>query len=470
MLEYLRNAADKPLAKVLMFILIFSFVGWGAAEWIFGGATRDTTLLSVGSADISVQQFNNEKSRQLSQMSKEEQRAAYTDPAKASALTSSVMSKLTIDQLALNRAEDLGFVVSDKRIAEEIKNYPQFQSNGEFVPWMFDMFLQNSGMSEQDVANSLRADILRNMTLGAVNVALSVPQFAVDAAYNARYAKRDINYATVKFANYKVENPSDEDLKNYYAQNPQIVPETRTISYVFIAADMNKPDIYDEKFKVAQQIEDMIISGDSMKTAADKHKAKYVRVEKIERGKKTSDKILTDDLVAKAFSMESGSESELLELKEGFAILRVDEVIAQHNAEFNDVKKSLVAGWKTSEQRKKAYIDANEKLIALKKDNDLKNLKNASVTRTDGAPLVILNATFAGHDGDNVMVEDSDAFYIVHIGKTTMPKEDKAKKASLRKELEKMSVRFVTDDYTQFLKHNYPVKVHEKTFNRFIAK
>jgi hypothetical protein len=40
----------------------------------------------------------------------------------------------------------------------------------------------------------------------------------------------------------------------------------------------------------------------------------------------------------------------------------------------------------------------------------------------------------------------------------------------LRKELEKMSVRFVTDDYTQFLKHNYPVKVHEKTFNRFIAK
>ena len=51
-----------------------------------------------------------------------------------------------------------------------------------------------------------------------------------------------------------------------------------------------------------------------------------------------------------------------------------------------------------------------------------------------------------------------------------MPKEDKAKKESLRKELEKMSVRFVTDDYTQFLKHTYPVKVHEKTFNRFIAK
>jgi len=470
MLEYLRNAADKPLAKVLMFVLIFSFVGWGAAEWIFGGATRDTTLLSVGDADISVQQFNNERSRQLSQMTKDEQRATYTDPAKSAALTNSVMSKITIDQLALNRAKDLGFVVSDKRIAEEIKSYPEFMENGEFSAWRFDYILQNSGLSEQDFANYLRGDILRNMTLGSTSVAMRVPDFAVDAAYNARYARRDINYATVKFADFKVAMPSDEDLRAYYAQNPQTVPEMRSVSYVFVAADMNKPDIYDEKFKVAQQIEDMIISGDSMKTAADKHKAKYARVEKIERGKKTSDKVLTDDLVAKAFSMESGSESELLELKDGFVILRVDEIHPQHNAEFNDVKKSLVGAWKKSEQRKQAYVKSNEKLIALNKDNDTKGYKNASVTRTDGAPLVVLNAAFAGKTGDNVMVEDGDAFYVVNVGKNTMPAVDKAKKESLRKELEKMSVRFVMDDYTQFLKREYPVKVHEKTFNRFIAK
>ena len=59
MLEYLRNAADKPVAKALMFVLIFSFVGWGAAEWIFGGASSDTSLVHVGSADVSLQQFNN---------------------------------------------------------------------------------------------------------------------------------------------------------------------------------------------------------------------------------------------------------------------------------------------------------------------------------------------------------------------------------------------------------------------------
>nr|MBQ0091260.1 SurA N-terminal domain-containing protein [Candidatus Enterousia merdequi] len=470
MLEYLRNAADKPAAKVLMFVLIFSFVGWGAAEWIFTGSSRDTTLIKVGGAEIPVQQFNSERSNQLAAMSKEEQRSAYTDPAKAAALTEKVMSKLTMNQLALNRAKDLGFVVSDKRIAEEIKTHPQFQVNGQFQPWMFNYVLQNSGLTENDIAGSLRGDILRNMTMGAVNVPLNVPQFAVDAAYNARYAMRDIEYATVKFEDYKVGEPNDEQLKTYYAQHPQIVPETRTVSYVFVAADMNKPDLYDEGFKKAQKLEDMIISGDSMKDAANKSNAKYVRFDKIARNTNLSDKILDADLIAKLFSMESGNESELLELKEGFAILRVDDVHPEHNADFNDVKKSLVNDWKKSEQRKQAYVLANEKLTAVKNNKSVKDLKDVTVSRTEGAPLEVLNVAFGNSVGASVLTEDKNAFYIVKIGKNIMPKSDANKKASLRKELEKMNLRFIQDDYSQFLKQEYPVKVNQKVFNRFIAK
>ena len=63
MLEYLRNASEKPIAKIMIGILAFSFVGWGVAEWIFGGAAGNNNLMSVGDAEISVQQFSNEKSR-----------------------------------------------------------------------------------------------------------------------------------------------------------------------------------------------------------------------------------------------------------------------------------------------------------------------------------------------------------------------------------------------------------------------
>ena len=470
MLEYLRNAADKPLAKFLMFVLIFSFVGWGAAEWIFGSSTRDTTLLTVGGADVPVHLFNNERSRQLSEMTKEEQRAVYTDPAKSSALINSVMSKITVNQLALNRAKDLGFVVSDEHIINEIKSQPEYQSDGVFSPWMFQVMVQSAGITEHDIADAMRKNMLREMVIGVTDEKVAVPSFAVDAAYNARYAKRDVDYTTVLFSNYKVGQPKEEQLRAYYEQNPQSIPETRSVSYVFLAADMAKPDVYDEKFKTAQQIEDMIISGDSLKKAADKHHAKYVAIKDVKRGEKLSDKILSDDLVAKLFSMESGSESELLELKDGFVILRVDDVVPQHNAAFDDVKNNLINGWKKSEQRKLAYVDANEKLIAMKKGETIKGLKNANVTRTEGAPLVVLNSAFAGHDGDSILTEDDKAFYIVHVGKNVMPKPDKKRADVLRKELENLSTRFVLDDYTQFLKREYPVKVNQKTYDRFIAK
>ena len=150
--------------------------------------------------------------------------------------------------------------------------------------------------------------------------------------------------------------------------------------------------------------------------------------------------------------------------------MRVDEIVAEHNAEYKDVKSSLVDGWKKTEQRKKAYEKANEKLIALNKGENVKDLKSASVSRTEGAPLAVLNIAFAGKVGDNAIAEDGGAFYVLNIGKDTMPASDKAKKESLRKELEKMSTRFVQDDYTRFLKHEYPVKINERNYEKFIAK
>ena len=62
MLEYLRNAADKPVAKILMGVLIFSFVGWGVAEWVFGLTTSDTTIMRVGGEKVSINQYNSMKS------------------------------------------------------------------------------------------------------------------------------------------------------------------------------------------------------------------------------------------------------------------------------------------------------------------------------------------------------------------------------------------------------------------------
>ena len=186
MLEYLRNASEKPVAKILIALLAFSFVGWGVAEWIFGGGVDDNALVRVGNTEISVNEFNLEKSRELAKLTKEEQRDIYTDSAAQGEFNQKVLTKLATQQMAENRADDLGFVVSDKRIAREIREYPEFQVNGEFSTLAFDTVLNNSGYSEADFAQVLRNDVLRSMVLGAMSVQVPVPDFVVKATYNAR--------------------------------------------------------------------------------------------------------------------------------------------------------------------------------------------------------------------------------------------------------------------------------------------
>ena len=467
MLEYLRNASEKPVAKILISILAFSFVGWGVAEWIFGNVANDNTLVHVGDTEISAQEFNLEKSRALAQLSRDEQRAIYTDTATQNAFSKQILTKMTTKQMAENRADDLGFVVSDKRIAHEIRSFPEFQVNGEFSTLAFDTVLNNSGYSEAAFADVLRGNVLRSMVLGAVGVDVPVPEFAVRAAYDARYGEREIEYATIKYSDFDVAAPSDEQLAEYYKQNPQIVPETRNVSYVIIPAEMSQPDKYDAGYAIAVKFEDDIIAGEPMADAAKTHGAKYVDLGTFDRDNRPVDKILTDTMMAKIFDMDAELESEMLETNDGFVFLRVNKITPSHTAEFESVKKSLMGDWKRAEQKKQAYVRANEVLTDFKSNGKLANGKPATVSRTSGAPTDVLVAAFRGDAGEKSIVPSSDAFYVLNIKDSIAPKMDTKKMADLRKEMQTMSKSGIMDDYNSFLMRKYPIDINEKIFNRF---
>ena len=469
MLEYLRNASEKPIAKILITILAFSFVGWGVAEWIFGGTAGDNTVMTVGDSEISAQEFNLEKSREMAKLSREEQRATYADAVAQNEFTKKILANIATQRMAENRADDLGFVVSDKRIAREIREFPEFQVNGEFSTLAFDSVLNNSGYSEAAFAEILRANVMRSMVLGAMSVPVPVPEFAVQAAYDARYGQREIEFATIKFADYQVAEPTDDQLMQYYDQNPQIIPETRVVSYVIVPAEMAQPDKYDAGYKIAVQVEDDIIAGETMQDAAKKHGAKYVSLGEFGRDNRPVDKLLTDAMIAKIFDMEAGVESEMIETNDGFVFVRVDLVNPSHRAEFDNVKKSLVADWKRAEQKKQAYVRANEILVDLNDGGHLENAKSATVSRASGAPTDVLVAAFQTKAGENKIVSANDAFYVLSVQKEISPKLDKDKMANLRKEMQNMSTKGVQEDYNSFLMREYPMKINERVYNRLFA-
>ncbi|MCQ2599532.1 MAG: SurA N-terminal domain-containing protein [Alphaproteobacteria bacterium] len=470
MLEYLRNAAEKPLAKILIGILTFSFVGWGVAEWIFGNVAGNNTLIRVGDSDISVEQFNLQKSHELAKMSREQQREIYSNATKQRAFSDMILQKMAVRRMSENHAKKLGFVVTDTKIATEIRTSPEFQSNGHFSAILFDKLLIDNGYTESSYADAIRNDILSSYVLGALNIDVPVPMFAARAEYNARNAQRQIEYATVKFDDFKVGDPTDDQLRDFYAKNPHVIPEHRAVSYILVPADLSKPDEYDSAYTTAQHVEDDIFAGETMKQAASNNKARYVTIPAFAIDKRPVDKVLTDTIVNKIFAMDEGTESELIETKYGFVIFRVDNVIPAHNAEFADVKNSLIAGWRRDQQRTQAYIRANELLSGLNNGTVLSDKRSVVVTRASGAPVDVLVATFRGKEGANSIVPGSDAFYVLHIAKAVLPIENPAKMDDIRAEMKNMQKREISDDYNSFLNRKYPIKVNTKNYNHLISK
>ncbi len=468
MLEYLRNAADKPLAKFLMGILIFSFVGWGVAEWVFGLTSSDTTLLRVGGEKISIQQYNNVRSNELSTMSREEQRELYANPAKMLDFQNGVIKNIASIRRIEKHADDLGYVVSEHRIANDIRAIPQFQENGRFSTAAFDVVLRNSGLTESDVAGDLRMKALNAMVRVPTTTQINVPQFAATATYNARNAKREINMATVKLSSFKVPKPTDEELRDFYTAHPHHIPEARDISYVIVPAAMDKPDEYETALKTAQKMEDDIIGGESLATAAKKHGAKFTQHAGVSAGKLPNDKNMTESVVANIFELAPETESELIETKHGFVIVRVDKIIPAHTAEFDSVKKELVAEWTTAEQEKLAYVHANELLVDLNKTGKLQNAKKLTVSRADGAPMPVLVAAFKNPVGDNSIVSAPDAFYVVNIVAEQTPQINDKKLNETKSEIATTTMRNLDADYNAYLERQYPAKINEKIYNRFV--
>ena len=468
MLEYLRNAAEKPVAKFLMGILIFSFVGWGVAEWIFGMSAGDTTIMRVGGAKVSVQEYSNLKSNELADTPREEQRKIYTDPVAMSAFQTKILNKLSTQHMIANRADDLGYIISDREVAQIIREMPEFQQDGKFSSARFDFITQNSGYSESAIANMIRADRLKYMVLAPTDLAVKTPDFAVKATYNARYGERVIEYATVKMGDFKIGTPSDDELKQYYAQNPRKIAESRNVSYVLVPGELDKPDVYEEKIKIAQKVEDDIIGGETLVNTAKKHNITYVKHDNVSSTNLPKDKLFDETLLSKAFDMGEGEESEMIETKSGFVIMRVEKITPEHNAEFESVKKDLVKEWQHNEQKKQAYIRANELLVALNKDGNLQNSKTATVSRTTGAPLSVLSAAFNKAIGDKSIVETNNEYYVLHINSEKQPTMDDKKMNALRTEVSNMSRYHIAEDFDSYLKRKYPTKINEKIYNRYV--
>lgn len=355
MLDAMRRGAQTWVAKLLFGLLVASFAVWGIGD-VFTGWGRGS-VATVGSTDISVEEFNREFQRELEQISREARRKLTPDEGRALGIDRRVISQLLGSAALEADAASLGLAISDETLLDSLQNDPSLKdATGKFSKEAFYSFLRQQGLSERAYFALYRRDKVRLQLLDSLVEGLVVPKAMIDIMHAYRDEKRTVEWVTID-ADKKitVPEPTDDQLKERYETFKKnfMTPEYRGFNVLMLSVDDLKKqvpvtdeeiakeyaatkDTYDKpEQRRVQQIafKDKAAADAALKALRDGSKS-FADVAKDAGAKDTdvdlglvSKKALADPKIADAaFAIEKDKFSDVIEGRLVTAILRVTQI------------------------------------------------------------------------------------------------------------------------------------------------
>jgi peptidyl-prolyl cis-trans isomerase D len=201
---------------VVMGLLVISFAIWGIGD-IFRGFGR-STVATIGSTEISVEQFRQAYNDRLSQLGRQFGRPITRDQARALGLDRQLLSEMIAQAGLDERARQMRLAISDEDIARRIHGDPSFHGpNGQFDRVRFEQLIRNAGYTEQRFVSEQRRITLRRQIIETVSGGVPVPKAWLEAINRFQNEQRSIEYVTFDSAQAgDIPAPTNEQLQTYF--------------------------------------------------------------------------------------------------------------------------------------------------------------------------------------------------------------------------------------------------------------
>ncbi len=265
MMDRLREGVNSIAVKIILGLIILSFVFAGVGSYIVGG--NNNSAAKVGNTDIPRGEFEmayqNERNRMQAQLG-EYFSQMLADPAYVESFRKSVLDRMINDVLLDQQAEALGLRISDEQVRSMILDMPQFQSNGQFDQDIYQASLRRAGFSPDSFAEYMRRELVREQLLNALQTSEFTLPGEVQAGGELFTQTRDIRTITIDLAEFaKNVELTDEEIQDYYKANQDNFtrPEQAKVSYVELSAESLKKQIQ--------------VSDEDVKNYYDEHLDKY---------------------------------------------------------------------------------------------------------------------------------------------------------------------------------------------------
>lgn len=222
MMERMREGASSIWVKIILGLIILSFVFAGVGSYLAGGSEQ--VAAKVDDREISQREFEmayqNERNRMQAQLG-DYFSTLMGDPAYVQQFRRSVLDRMVNDLLIEQRANELGLRISDQQVRQTIVSMPEFQRDGVFDNEQYNALLRRSGLTPDMFAESMRTDLLRQQLLLAIQGSDFALGNEVNALIKLERQEREIRTLTLDVAEFtnKAE-VTDEEAQAYYEQNP----------------------------------------------------------------------------------------------------------------------------------------------------------------------------------------------------------------------------------------------------------
>ncbi|HFF9516289.1 TPA: peptidylprolyl isomerase [Serratia marcescens] len=270
MMDNLRAAANHVVLKIILALIILSFVLTGVGNYLIGGSGDYAAKVNgqtIERAQLE-QAFQSERSRMQQQLG-DQFSALAGNEGYMQQMRRQVLSQLIDNMLLDQYAKKLGLAVSDDQIKDAIRKAPYFQTNGQFDNAKYLDLIGRMGYTADNFAQSMRQQLVNQQVIQAFGDSGFVLPSESQAMAALVLQERGVRLATIDLKALQAkQSAGDDELKAYYDQNKNsfIAPEQVKVSYIPLdAASMQ------DKVKVSEE---------DISAYYDQHKSSYGQPER----------------------------------------------------------------------------------------------------------------------------------------------------------------------------------------------
>ncbi len=258
MLAKIREKTQGIIATFILALVGIPFILWGIGSYFDKGGS--IAVAKVNGVEISQQMY-----RQRLETFRRGNPQIGDNPA----IKNLIVESLIDEMLLVANADDGGYRVGDKQLAQIIETAAPFQSGGRFAPTLYQAWLRNQNLSSSQHEVRLRQNIVTSQREQGLSESAFVTEADLAAMVRLLKQERRVSYVIIDADSLQAKiGVSGQEIDDYYQANQELFRSAESVRVEYLALKVSD---------VGQQVQP---TDEELRQAYNASAARYVIPEK----------------------------------------------------------------------------------------------------------------------------------------------------------------------------------------------